>query len=558
MWCKSKQAEAVSIGGFAGNDRGSIAVLSAVFITVAMGMAALAIDMGMLYIERRHAQGAVDLAAIAAASSIATAESSALTTLSANGVDEISHLDVIRGHYSADPSIAVDRRFRPGEGPHNAVRVALTKSGQTYFSKVLGWPAPTIAVEGMAANSEQATFSVGSRLAALRGGLVNDVLAAMVGGSVSLSVMDYEALAKANVEIVPFLDTLATELDLQAGTYQDVLDSTVTVGQVARAIAATGADGDATSTLLALDSMAGSWSRTLELAKVIDIGSLAWLSTHSQSSGIAGTVDALTLLKASAMVANGAHQIELALASDIPGIASISLQLAIGEPAVVSTWISTGSVGSKVRTAQLRLKLVAEFAPLSGLSGAKIRLPLMVEAAWAEAELGGIECNADLSVDRVRVDTRPGIVEAWIGETSRSGFADFGRAMPVAPAALVTSGLVSAKGIAHAMVGETSPTSLYFSAKDIEKQRIKRTSTEHFVVPLVTSLVGDLDLQVDLFGLSLLTPRAVTATISNVLADAAEPLDALVATILRELGVSVGEADVKVHAAKCGRAMLSG
>ncbi len=546
------------LGRLVAEKRGSIAILSGVFMTVAMGMSALAIDMGLLYLERRHAQGAVDLAAIAAAASMDTAESMAQRTLSANGVERINRLDVIRGRYMANPAIAPDQRFTPGGAPYNAVRVSLTKPGQTYFSKVLGWPDPTIAVQGMAASAEYATFSIGSRLAALRGGLANRLLEALVGGSVSLSVMDYEALANANIEVVPLLDQLATDLNLQAGTYQDVLDSTVSVGQVVKAMAATGSDGGAASALLALDSMAGSWTRTLTLAKVIDIGSLARLSTHSQSAGLAGAVDALTILRASAMVANGSHQVELAIASDIPGVASLRLQLAVGEPPVVSTWISSGPVASTVRTAQLRLKLVAEFAPLSGLSGVKLRLPVMVETAWAEAKLGGIECGADQSVDSVRVDARPGIVEAWIGDTTAAGFVDFARPMPVSPAALVMTKLISARGTAHAMIGETAPTPLYFSAEDIETQQIKRTSTEQFIAPLVTSLLGDLDLEVNVLGLALLAPSVVTAGITQAIADAATPLDALITGILRELGVSLGEADVKVHSAKCGRATLSG
>ena len=45
----------------------------------------------------------------------------------------------------------------------------------------------------------QAVFAVGSRLASLNGGIVNQLLSGLLGTSVSLSVMDYNALLASRV-----------------------------------------------------------------------------------------------------------------------------------------------------------------------------------------------------------------------------------------------------------------------------------------------------------------------------------------------------------------------
>jgi len=65
---------------FAQNSAGSIAVLSAAVLPLSIGALALAVDMGSLYIERRQAQSAADLAAMAAAADLDNAEAAVAAT----------------------------------------------------------------------------------------------------------------------------------------------------------------------------------------------------------------------------------------------------------------------------------------------------------------------------------------------------------------------------------------------------------------------------------------------------------------------------------------------
>src|SRR5690606_32079001 len=118
----------------------------------------------------------------------------------------------------------------------------------------------TLRTRAIAATTEQAAFSIGSRLARLEGGMANAVLEALLGGSVDLTVMDYRALADANVSLFTFMDALATELDLAGGSYDEVLGAQATLADIASAMAeaATGAGRqDAAAALLALAASPG-------------------------------------------------------------------------------------------------------------------------------------------------------------------------------------------------------------------------------------------------------------------------------------------------------------
>ena len=71
----------------------------------------------------------------------------------------------------------------------------------------------------------------------------------------------------------------------------------------------------------------------------------------------------LVLLAFLDCVANGGRQVEAALGLSIPGLASASLKLAIGERPVGTSWVTVGQVGASVHTAQTRLLLTVLLGP---------------------------------------------------------------------------------------------------------------------------------------------------------------------------------------------------
>jgi uncharacterized membrane protein len=104
-----------------------------------------------------------------------------------------------------------------------------------------------------------------------------------------------------------------------------------------------------------------------------------------------------------------------------------------------------------------------------------------------------------------------------------------------------------------------APQNLTFSRSDIDGKKVKTVSTRDAAKSLTTSLVSNLSLSVNAAGLgidvtSLLgtVKPAVVKTVSGV----AEPVDTLLNSVLGLLGVSLGQADVRVTGASCGRSVL--
>ena len=100
--------------------------------------------------------------------------------------------------------------------------------------------------------------------------------------------------------------------------------------------------------------------------------------------------------------------------------------------------------------------------------------------------------------------------------------------------------------------------SLSFSKADIDSARVQTVGTNNVARSLVSSLVGNLNLTVDVLGLGIGLGPAVSTLVAQLLGGVAAPLDAVVVELLDVLGVHVGEADVRVHGAMCNGARLAG
>jgi uncharacterized membrane protein len=558
--------------GFLRSRSGNLAILTALLSPAMLLLAAFAVDEGSLYVEQRDAQGLTDLAAITAAAHIDNAENAAGQTFFDNGYRALTvdgeyreNLDrptgqsgqllVEQGRYSADVALPVGERFRSGGTPYNAVRVSFSKIGTTWFGHSL-LSSPKISVSAIAGSSSEAAFSIGSRLARLDGGIENALLGALLGTQLSLSAMDYDALLSADVDALDFTNALATQLHITAGTYDTVLQSKATVGQIAAALASVkGLDTDAKA---ALDKIAAaSIGATLPMKDLINLGPLARLALGDPAGDLHPTLGVMELLTVGAALASGGHQVAVDLGTTVPGVLKTTLLVAIGEPPQHSPWFSVGETGAIVRTAQTRLSLAVELGGVGALLGVDIRIPLYLEIAYAEAKLTSIECSGGTSLaSGVTIDAKPGVVEAWIGEVSPGDMADFSRSIDASPATLVKLPLVSVSALAHAAMTNNDPTQLRFDATDIRDHAIKTVSTRDFTSSLFGSLLGDLQLKVDVAGLGLGVPPGLTGALNSTLQAITPTIDGLLYNLLGALGVKLGQADVQVTGAVCGRAVL--
>ncbi|KQZ94154.1 hypothetical protein ASD64_04580 [Mesorhizobium sp. Root157] len=573
---------------FLSGRRANFAVMTALCAPVAITLTAFAVDEGALYTERREAQSLVDLAAITAAANIGKADAAVLATFADNGMSSVTlHsagstvqpsagravAEVARGRYVADASVAAPGRFEVGKQPYNAVQVSMRKVGHLYFGGAIMAP-PVIGTTAIASAKAEAAFSVGSRLLKLDGGIVNALLGGLVGGDIKLDIMDYNALIAADIDVLSFFDALAVQLHLTGGTYSDVLASEAAIGQIAAAMASV--PGLDHTSKLALQTIAASATNTVKvpLSHLVDLGPVGNLALGQKPAGLTVAANALGMLTAGAALANGNHQVEVDLGVTVPGLASATLDLAIGEPEQFSPWLAVGEAGAVVRTAQTRIKLTATVSPGtsalgSGIKLLSVKLPLHVEVAHAEARLSDISCPTGRPDSvKVAVAANPGVASLRLAESDGNGFADFTRPqsfheVTIAEASiklfLLSLDLLKVKGQAFTAIENMAPQTLTFDRSDIDGRKPKTVSTHDFTKSLTTSLAANLSLSVNAGGLGLdvtgllgAVKPAVVATLGTV----AEPVDTLLNTVLGMLGVSLGQADIRVTGATCGRSVL--
>ncbi|WP_119390094.1 TadG family pilus assembly protein [Taklimakanibacter lacteus] len=549
------------LGSLSRSEDGTVAIISAIVMTVMIGFAAIAVDVASIHFDNRRLQGATDLAAIAAASNTANATQAASATFTDNGGWVLNSLTVETGNYDPSSTKPLDQRFVADQLPINAARVVARADSPIYFARIFQSNDVGIAASAIATRPAEAAFSIGSRLLSLEGGIINAILGQMLGGNVNLRVMDYRSLADVDIDLLKFMDQLAIEADIEAGTYQQVLDADLTAGNILSAMARTARTDSNLDAAEALEDLAQalSGSTPVDLTRLLSIGKAAnaQIGTSSQY-GLAAAVNALQMVNALALVSNGTHQVDVDLGATIPGLTNTQLSLVIGEPPQGTSWITVGEKGAFVRTAQTRIKLTVEVGGTGLLAATKIRLPIFIDVAYAEGRLAAVTCGATPATHQVTVATQPGILNTWIGEVTN--FTAVNETPSVNAAQLVdVAGLVRISGSAHINVGNMSAQNLVFSATDISNRTYKTAVTQNYTQSLVTSLAENLNLSVNVLNLPDLLgllANQYKALVRSLLLPVTPALDTIVYTTLTTLGIRLGEADVTVHGVRCNNPVV--
>jgi uncharacterized membrane protein len=564
---------------FAADRRGAVAIATALLSVVLLGFAALATDVGFFYFQKRDLQTYTDLAAIAAAQNLSTAQQTAASALQLNGYPAGVVQSVATGLYSANSATPAAQRFQAQTTGANAVLVttqttapmflgraflALASSGgsattnNSTSSNTGNNSSVTIGAHAIAMQQSYASFAIGSSLATVNGGLLNSLLGSLLGGSLSLSAMSYQSLISANIDMFSFSNALAVRAGVTGVTYNSLANTNVTVGQVFGAMLdAAQANPNSTATeLTALTQIAAleaSNSTVMQINSLINYGPYAQNQVGSQGL-IGAAVSALDLVSAGAQVANGRHQITTAVNAGVPGIANVSLQLAIGERPVGTSWVTVGSAGASVHTAQTRLLLTVSAGQVLGVP---INLPIYIEIASGTATLNAIQCPTSTQAQSVTLGVTPGIVTALIGNVSNAQFNDFTTAPSAGPATILNVlGLVTVTGSATASIANMSATPVTFSAAQISADTKQSVSTTDYVSSLLSSVIGGLHLTVNVIGLPILVPPNLSQTVASVAAAAVSPIDQVLSGLLGTLGVDLGNADTWVMGVNCNHAVL--
>lgn len=521
------------------DDGGGVASLAAVFGTLITLSAALAVDLGSVALHARRVQAAADLGALAAARDLDRAEDAAGATVAAN-LPRIDTLRVQPGRYRPDPMLEPAARFTAGEIEPDSVRVTVTASAPLYFGRLVtgreSVPVRRSATAALSAAPPAVAFSIGSRLARLDGGVANQLLSALTGSHVSLSVMDYRRLADAEVSLLGMLDALKTDLNLEAAGYDEVLATEVAAPRVLDALAEVAPE--ASREPLGRLARATASDRRLRLDRLVSL----------QVPGPAAVkVSALDLAMATLEIANAERQLELDLDAEA-GLAAIEVRLAIGQRPEGSPWLTvTDEATPVIRTAQARLYVQARTAQsLSGLG--QLTLPLLVELAPAEARLAELDCE---DARPVTLEARPGVARAVLGQVDVGRLDDFSQALePQAATLLSVARLVRIEAEAEIEAADPAWTEIAFSRAEAEAGTIKTVRTTALAEGLVSSLLGRARLRVQTLGLGLGLGGLAQAA-QTLLQPLGPLLDELIVPLLDLLGLRLGEADLRIAGLDC-------
>jgi uncharacterized membrane protein len=443
--------------------------------------------------------------------------------------------------------------------------VSVTATGRTplYFSRVvLRQDSFTVVRSATAARAQLASFSIGSRLASLEGGVANDLLSALTGSEVKLSVMDYNALAAADVDLLDYVDALRTSIDLDAASFDQALAADISTGKAISKLAdVLAAEGEAVaSAALRKIAQAAGDGKSIQVGNLVDLGPYGGQDHVSAAGGAGVSVNAMDLAEGVLSLAQQGRQVKLDFGASLPGLSDVDVWLAIGERPNNSPWLAVDQDGDVVvRTAQARLYVEAKLlSALSGLGIKPVRLPVYVEIASAEAKLAGIECPAATGLQSATLKVKPSVGTIAIADIDRTKLDDFKTTLALKPAEILGLPLITLTGSSSIKLGGLDWKDVKFIRSDIEAKTVKRVGTDDLLEAAVTTLLANLNLTATVGGLLPLgiSGGLLKGEVAGLLNGVAKPLDQLVNALTELLGLGVGEADVRLNGLRCRDAAL--
>ena len=534
--------------------RGAVTMIAAGSLITLLAATALAVDVGSVYLASRRLQGAADAAALAAAAS-SDPNGAATRVLGSNGLAAARISALTQGSYTADTTLTPTQRYAAGATPGNAAQVTLGQDVPLFFARAFtGRSTTRIAAKATAVRIDYAAFSIGSRLASVQGGLPNALLSALAGTNLSLSVMDYNALLGADIDVLKYSDALRTQLHLTGATFGQTLDTAVTLPQALSALASVIPDGNAAAALQRIALQVS--PVTVRLSDLIDLGPYAGQDHADPDTAI--RVEGYSVLRELLQLSNGQRQVALNLGLSLPGVTSTTLTLAIGQRPSHSPWLAiTQAGGTIVRTAQARLYLDSKVDGVATLGIVSLRVPILIELAEAQAKLDAISCRGGSANASATLDALPSVGSIAIADIDTSTLNDFTKTPVENRAVLAHALLLDVTAKAHVDLGGVNWQQVPFSTSDIASGTIHTVQTGDLLQGVATSLLKKMDLQVNLLGIGV-NASAATQLVGGVLTPLSPTLDGLVDQVTGLLGVHVGEADLRVDGVRCGKPTLVG
>lgn len=431
--------------------RGSVLIQFALLLGVLIALLGT-LQIGYMYYAKRDLQRIADLAALEAISALS--DPSTCTAAREAGLRSIASQWKWPDGLAAEPKqqdVACLRWNRQTgasalPAPFNAVQVRLR--GETLLlMPFIG--SRDVYAEATAATATDAiaAFSLGSGVAKLDAGALNRLLGMLLGTTVNLSLVDYNALANTKVNLLG----LKNAVDLTAGTYEQLLNTRLTLAQllqssidVIQKSPASDTANIAISALGRLLNLPASLNLNQTFIKLlggpgqkglVDIG----IFKDNPISALAADVSALNLLMVGLQVANANSAAAVQGSIPLQPLANVTLKAKVIEPPVVAVgppgYDAAGLPKTAAHTGQVRVQLnVQALTPVGGSNnllnlnlalasvkvslpaGQAINLPIYAEVGSADGKLEQIICRYDGTRHRVRIDAKPGLARVVLGD----------------------------------------------------------------------------------------------------------------------------------------------
>lgn len=517
-------------------QRGAIGLSGVLLLLMALLFTALVVDSGRLWMQQRQLQSIADMAAIHASrhlgcdANLQNVVQMAQQAAVNNGYDEqlsenpnqvlLGRLDTVQGV----------RQFT-ADGSNEAVYVKATK--EVASSLIVGGLMSgnvTLHAEAVsAADPPLVAFGAGSFTAGLnseQSTLLNGLLGGMLGAPLNLDVLSYRSIASTKIILQ---DVLA--LSGQVGTLDDLLNTDMQVAELLGLITSAAEQVDSVDDR-AITAMQSISNLALNNDNSVSLGEVLSITTPDTSTVTKLGLNALSLITAVAMIANGENAINLPLAINLPSIANINAQVTIVEPSQIAMGPAAGSgdLCTEVRTAQVRTRVsVLVNIPLL----ARIDLALGVEVAQGTAGVRSIQQNDGQS--EIEIEASPGIAALALTNNAGTGPARISTLLNIPVADI---------GLNLPDQPPTAQTLEYSVAHPVEDNL---PQTQSIASPLGSSLENTLSQSnsLDVTILSVLN----LGLVNNVIATLISPLLSEIGRVLLDpllslLGISVGGLDV--------------
>lgn len=409
--------------GFTGpqQQRGAIGLMAAVTLGMVLLFMLLVVDSGRLYLEQRKLQRVADMAVLEAVSrggncltTPTTAQDYANQNAKINNFTpgDDQQISAVCGTLKTnDDQIRV---FTENKNSSDAIRVIATTTVPT---SVAGGLWSLFSKDGFNTKTNLTASAVGATLgptlaqisirttllnvSTSQSLLLNSLFSKMLGGNIDISAVGWEGLAKADINLLHYLNQLAIDLNVTAGDYTRLLDTNATVTELIQAAATVinlnGATADLKTNIAQLQIAATK-------NNPIKLGDILKLQTGTTSAGLDGNVNVLSLVEAFIQLSNKNNAASLILPIDLLGLAKITTQVKIIEPPQFSSIGNPATDKIYVRTAQIRTLVTVELPILNTITELVNRVNKLLTPITGL--LNGLICGLGLCFENTTYDIK--------------------------------------------------------------------------------------------------------------------------------------------------------